>query len=109
MQPNITESRGTRVKLRVGVILRDTFSIPGRHMREFLKPLALPGLALAVLLQGWRFVDARTPALVDWGLYAAYALIFSVFAVTCHRLVLFGPSPETLKDDLVRDARIVRD
>jgi hypothetical protein len=110
MQPNITESRESRVKLPVGVVLRDTFSIPGQHMREFLKPLALPGLALAVLMQGWQFVDARTPALVDWGLYAVYTLLFSVFAVVCHRLVLFGPSPETIAPRLrwgLRESRFL--
>ena len=83
-------------RLPVWNILRDTFLIPWRHPREFLRPLALPGLVIAVFTIGWDLTKGRMPAPVGWLIYAAYGAVFTVFAVSCHRLVLLGPSAETL-------------
>jgi hypothetical protein len=96
----MTEGSDTPFRLPVWRILRDTFLIPGQHTREFFKPLALPGLVIAVLTVGWRLTRSGMPAPVGWAVYVVYGAAFTVFAVSCHRLVLLGPSSATLAPTL---------
>jgi hypothetical protein len=83
-------------RLPVLRILRDTFQIPVRHFREFATPLALPALLVAVLCVGWQLTRTGMPEMMSWVTYAIYGAAFTIFAVSCHRLVLLGPSPDTL-------------
>jgi hypothetical protein len=92
----MSEGSGTRFRLPVWRILCDTFLIPAQHTREFCKPLAVPGLVLAVFTLGWQLTRSGLPAAVGWALYSVYVAAFTVLAVSCHRLVLLGPSPAPL-------------
>jgi hypothetical protein len=89
------EDSRTPDQLSVRRIIRDTFLIPAQHVREFFVPLVLPGLLVAALTLGWDLTRKQMPATVVWTLYAVYGVLFTMLAVTCHRLVLLGPSPET--------------
>src|SRR4051812_42755692 len=100
MATRMTQGSGTGVRLQVWRILRDTFLIPARHPREFLTPLALPGFVVALLSVGWQVTRGSMPAPVGWTIYAVYGAAFTVLAVSCHRLVLFGPSSTTLAPKL---------
>jgi len=62
--------------------------------------LALPGLAIAAFTLGWQMARNGMPAAVAWALHAIYGAAFTVLAVSCHRLVLLGPSPATLAPKL---------
>jgi hypothetical protein len=79
-----------RVRLVLLAILRDTFLLPLRVGSAFVKPLALPGLVMALITVGWYLTDAVLPGALRWALYGFHGIIFTVFAVTCHRIVLLG-------------------
>jgi hypothetical protein len=97
----MSEDSGVRFRLPVRSILSDTFRIPFQHAGAFFKPLVLPGLALVVLTLGWQLTHGQMSVAVGWLLYAIYGVIFTIFAINCHRVVLLGPSPDTLAPKLV--------
>jgi hypothetical protein len=43
-------------------VLRDTVRIPAQHWQAFLKPLAPPAIAIAVLTLGWQLTRSQMPA-----------------------------------------------
>ena len=47
---------------------------------------------LATLSLSWYFTDHLLPAFVKWLLCVAYGMLFTLFAVVCHRLVLLDPA-----------------
>lgn len=83
--------------LSISRVLRDTLRIPTQHWREFLKPLALPAIAIAVLTIGWQLTRNQMPAIAGWVVIALSGALFTVLAVACHRLVLLGPTASTLR------------
>ena len=95
-------------RLSILGVLRDTLRIPAQHWREFLKPLALPALAIAVLTLGWQLTRSQMPAISVWVILAFYGAGLTVLAVACHRLVLLGPTASTLKPSLRWGARETR-
>lgn len=84
------------MRLSIRRVLRDTFLIPGKHPREFLGALALPALLIVLITLGVQLTRGKLPLPVGLALNVVYAIVFTILAVACHRLVLLGPSPETL-------------
>lgn len=95
-------------RLSVLRVMRDTLRIPAQHWREFLKPLALPAVAIAVLTLGWQLTRSQMPAVVSWAMFALYGALLTVLAIACHRLVLLGPTPSTLRPPFRWGARETR-
>lgn len=95
-------------RLSIPRVLSDTLRIPAQHWREFLKPLALPVIAISVLTLGWQLTRNQMPAVVGWAMFALHGLLFTVLAVACHRLVLLGPTASTLSPALRWGARETR-
>jgi hypothetical protein len=79
------------VRLPLLKTLIGTALLPWHFGRDFFKPLALPALLLVVMTIGvnMAFLGASRPA--GWVLFAGFGLVFTLFAVTCHRIVLLGP------------------
>lgn len=66
--------------------------IPWRRRREFAWALAVPLALLAGLSLAWYFAEELLRQAQGWWLFVLYwgvfAVFFTLFAVTCHRLVL---------------------
>jgi len=77
--------------LPVGKILAGAFLIPWWNRRAFARALAFPLALLATLALSWYYTDHLLPTVVKLLLCLAYAALFTLFAVVCHRLVLLDP------------------
>jgi len=55
---------------------------------ELLKAISFPTLALVVIWGVWLRFSDQLPAFLSWMFLLVYSLSFSLFAVTCHRLIL---------------------
>ena len=78
--------------LPVGKILAGAFLIPWWNRKAFARALAFPLALLATLMLAWYFTDALLANFAKVLLCLAYAALFTLFAVTCHRLVLLDPA-----------------
>lgn len=78
--------------LPVGKILMGAFLIPWWNRKAFVRALAFPLTLLATLILSWYFTDALLANFVKFLLCVAYAALFTLFAVVCHRLVLLDPA-----------------
>jgi hypothetical protein len=81
----------TPAPLSVGKVVMGAFLVPWWNRRAFARALAVPLVSLAVLTLSWYYANEFLPNFVKWLLYVLYGLLFTLFAVTCHRLVLLGP------------------
>ena len=75
-------------KLDIGKIVFGAFIVPWRNRYAFVRTLWIPLLALTAVSLLWGHLDEPFRGRVVWALYAVYWLLFVLFAVTCHRLVL---------------------
>jgi hypothetical protein len=55
---------------------------------ELLRAISVPTLVLVVIWGVWLYLSDGLPPFLSWILFLAYGLSFSLFAVTCHRLIL---------------------
>ena len=74
-------------KLPIIKIIAGAFIIPWYNKGRFSRALALPTLVLVAILAIWMQLGSKMPAL-NWMFLLLYWLAFSIFAVTCHRLIL---------------------
>jgi hypothetical protein len=77
--------------LPVGKVLMGAFLVPWWHRKAFTRALAFPLALLATLVLTWYFTAKLLPAFVNILLCLVYAALFTLFAVTTHRLVLLDP------------------
>jgi hypothetical protein len=77
-------------RLRVDRILVDAFGILWRRRRVFLTGLAFPGAAIVALQSAFWYFDPEPPW-ASWLAWGARSLLWVIFAVICHRLVLLDP------------------
>lgn len=75
-------------RLNVEKVAVGAFLIPWLNRRTFGRALVIPLLLLASLTLSWYYSSEHLSQAVKWGLYFLYGVLFSVIAVTCHRLVL---------------------
>lgn len=79
-----------RTTLPVGKVLIGAFLLPWWSRRTFARALVFPALAILALKAAWLLVGEQLPAFARWLLVPFYGVLFTVFAVRCHRLVLLG-------------------
>ena len=79
------------VRLDVGKVVLGAFLVPWWHRRAFGRALVIPLIWLVTLALTWYFAGEYLPAFSAWLFYVGYGVLFVVFAVTCHRLVLLDP------------------
>jgi hypothetical protein len=76
-------------------VVQEALAIPWRRREDFAWALALPLALLAALALLWYFAAELLRPLSGWALYFTYcglfAAFFTLFAVSCHRLVLLAP------------------
>jgi hypothetical protein len=77
--------------LPVGKILMGAFLVPWWNRKAFTRALAVPLALLATLVLTWYFTAKLLPAFVNILLCLVYVALFTLFAVTTHRLVLLNP------------------
>ncbi|MBK8815759.1 MAG: hypothetical protein IPN42_09760 [Methylococcaceae bacterium] len=75
-------------KLDVWKISSGAFLIPWRNRSDFIIALANPILLIAALKVAWFYAKEHVATSLSWGLYIFYIVLFTMLAVTCHRLVL---------------------
>lgn len=85
--------------LDVGKVVIGAFLIPWWNRKAFARALAIPLALMVGLSLGSHYLLRNVPQLVGWLVLAVWSLLFCVFAVKCHRLVLLDTSKE---------ARVVR-
>jgi membrane-anchored glycerophosphoryl diester phosphodiesterase (GDPDase) len=79
-------------RLPVGKMVLGAFLIPWWNRRAFGRALAIPLLLLVTLSLTWYYAGAYLPAYSNWLLLLLYGVLFAIFAVTSHRLVLLDPA-----------------
>lgn len=57
----------------------------------------MPLGAIAVLMLSWYYAKAYVSELASWLLVVVYGVLFTLFAVACHRLVLLGSESSTTR------------
>ncbi|MCU7811021.1 MAG: hypothetical protein KZQ77_07260 [Candidatus Thiodiazotropha sp. (ex Notomyrtea botanica)] len=77
-------------KLPVLKILVGAFMVPWWDKRNYIKSLALPALLMVSVWVCWLVLDSYDLPLIGWLSAFLYLASFSIFAVTCHRLILVG-------------------
>ena len=75
-------------QLNVGKVFLGAFAIPWWNRQVFLQTLIIPLILLVTLNLSWYVARENVSEFVNWLLYAIYGILFTVFAVTCHRLVI---------------------
>ena len=74
-------------KLQLFKIIAGAFIIAWFEKGRFSKRLALPTLLLVAIMAIWMQLGSKIAAL-NWLFLLLYWIAFSIFAVTCHRLIL---------------------
>ena len=74
-------------KLPLFKIIAGAFVIPWYDKGRFSRRLVLPTLLLVVIMAIWMQLESKVAAL-NWSFLLLYWIAFSIFAVTCHRLIL---------------------
>ncbi len=75
-------------KLDLGRIIAEAFALPWRRRGAFAKALAVPALAIVAMQIGWGLKEGQVSQPVGWAAWAGYGILWILFAVACHRLVL---------------------
>ena len=75
-------------RLDISKVVYGAFLVPWIHRKSFARALAVPLALLASLAVCSHYLGGRVPQSFHWVLYIAYWIVFTLFAVTCHRLVL---------------------
>jgi hypothetical protein len=76
-------------RLDLGKVIAGAFLVPWWHRKAFARALALPLALLVVYGAVWNyFAKPVLTGFAPWLIYAVYGMLFTMFAVTCHRLVL---------------------
>ena len=79
-------------RLDLGKVMVGAFLVPWWHRRAFARALAVPLLLLVAYSVFWYyFAVPALPAWTLWLVHGMYGLLFTLFAVKCHRLVLLDP------------------
>lgn len=80
-------------KLPVPRILAEAVVFPWAHRAAFAKALALPAIAIVATQVGWYLANERLSEPMKWAAWGANKILWILFAVICHRLVLLGLRP----------------
>ena len=84
-------------KLPVRKVIFEAFLIPWRGRERFVEALTLPLTAIFALTISWHYGADYLSDRSSWLLYFVSSVLFVVFAVTCHRLVLIPPTAHSSK------------
>lgn len=78
----------TYARLNVLKVVLGAFVMVWWHRRAFAKALAIPLAAMTALPVFIWLSGAQLPSWAMWLFYFVHVLVSTLFAVTCHRLVL---------------------
>ena len=76
-------------RLSIANVIAEAFWHPWTRRRAFFKALFLPSIAILALQLGLRS-DGMPPGAAAWMVWILWVLLWILFAVACHRLVLLG-------------------
>jgi hypothetical protein len=78
-------------RLSIPAVLVGAFILPWARRGTFAKALALPAAAIVAIQVGWWLAGDRISSAAAWAAWGANGILWILFAVICHRLVLLGP------------------
>jgi hypothetical protein len=78
-------------RLSIPAVLVGAFILPWARRGTFAKALALPAAAIVAIQVGWWLAGDRISGAAAWAAWGANGILWILFAVICHRLVLLGP------------------
>jgi hypothetical protein len=81
-------------RLDVGKVVVGAFVVPWWNRKAFARALAVPLAATAALSLASQYFSRDVPTFATWLLVALSVVVFCLFAVICHRLVLLDPTSE---------------
>lgn len=79
-------------KLDLSRVIAGAFVLPWRRRGEFVRALAIPTIAIVAIRIGWWLAGEKMTGAIAWAGSGAYAILWILFAVACHRLVLLDQS-----------------
>jgi putative Mn2+ efflux pump MntP len=79
-------------RIDIGKVVVGAFLIPWWNRGAFCRALAVPFALVLGLTVVWQYSAESVSEWAIWLLYIPIDLAFTLFAVTCHRLVLLEPS-----------------
>jgi len=77
-------------KLSVANVIAEAFWLPWSRRGAFLKGLFLPAIAIVAVQVGFSHAGGESMGSAAWMLMVVNVLLWILFAVACHRLVLLG-------------------
>jgi hypothetical protein len=75
-------------KLPVSKVVAEAFRFPWAHRGAFAKGLAVPAAAIVAIQVGKYLAEEQLTQAVGWAVWVASGMLWVLFAITCHRLVL---------------------
>jgi hypothetical protein len=75
-------------RLDLSRVIAGAFAIPWQRRATFVKALAAPALAIIAIKVGWWLAAERMTGAIAWAAWGANGVLWILFAVSCHRLVL---------------------
>jgi hypothetical protein len=75
-------------RLDLGKVIAGAFLVPWWHRKAFARALAAPLLLMVGFTVFWYYVVPDLPQYALWLAWVLHGALFTLFAVTCHRLVL---------------------
>jgi hypothetical protein len=78
-------------RLSIPAVLAGAFILPWARRGTFAKALALPAAAMVAIQVGWWLAGDRISGAAAWAAWGANGILWILFAVICHRLVLLEP------------------
>ena len=75
-------------RLDLGKVIAGAFLVPWWRRRAFARALAIPLALIIAYCVACSYAWPQLPQFALWLAWPLYGLLFSLFAVTCHRLVL---------------------
>ena len=78
-------------KLDLSRVIAGAFVLPWLRRGEFARALAVPTIAIVAIRIGWGLAEEEMTGAIAWAGWFAYAIVWILFAIACHRLVLLDP------------------
>lgn len=75
-------------KLDLTRVIAGAFVLPWSRRGEFVRALAVPAVAIVAIKIGWWLAGEKMAGAIAWAGSMAYAILWILFGVACHRLVL---------------------
>lgn len=86
-----------RPKLPLAKVVQGAFTLPWAHRLAFAKALAIPTAAIVAIQTGSWLASGHLTQSMTWAVWVASGILWTLFAIICHRLVLLDQRPADVR------------